>query len=53
MKIMMQGRNRDKFDTKIQIQHMENGPTPDTAAFIQRMEEVNKQIFMGLIFTPF
>ena len=38
--ILLQGRNRDKFDTKVVIQNMENGPTPDTAAFIQKMEEV-------------
>jgi hypothetical protein len=24
----------------IQVQSMENGPTPDTAAYIQKMEEV-------------
>merc|ERR1719278_2418919 len=27
------------FKTKISTQQMENGPAPDTAAFIQRMEE--------------
>jgi len=27
------------FKTKIHAQHMENGPVPDTAAFIQRMEQ--------------
>ena len=32
---------------------MENGPTPDTAAFIQRMEEVSKQIFRGIYISPF
>merc|ERR1712107_787884 len=41
------GRNRDKFDTKVIIQNMENGPTPDTAAFIQKMEEEKARKLTG------
>jgi len=36
-----------KFDTRIQIQSMENGPTPDTAAYIQKMEEEKSRKMSG------
>lgn len=41
------GRNREKFDTKVVVQNMENGPTPDTAAFIQKMEEEKARKMTG------
>jgi len=44
---MFKGRNRDKFDTKLVIHNMENGPTPDTAAFIQKMEEEKARKMTG------
>jgi hypothetical protein len=28
------------FKTKVLVQHMEAGPQPDTASFIQKMEQV-------------
>ena len=31
------------FKTKVHAQHMENGPVPDTADFIQKMEQVTGQ----------
>jgi len=41
------GRNRERFDTKIVVQNMENGPTPDTAAFIQKVEEEKARKMTG------
>jgi len=39
--------NIQKFDTRIQVQSMENGPTPDTAAYIQKMEEEKSRKISG------
>jgi len=36
-----------KFDTRVQVQNMENGPTPDTAAYIQKMEEEKSRKLSG------
>jgi len=41
------GRKREKFDTKVVIQNMENGPAPDTAAFIQKMDEEKARKMSG------
>jgi len=41
------GRKRDQFDTKVVIQNMENGPAPDTAAFIQKMDEEKARKISG------
>ena len=35
------------FKTKVMMQHMENGPVPDTAAFIQKMEEEKRKVEKG------
>jgi len=40
-------KNREKFDTKVVVQNMENGPTPDTAAFIQKMDEEKERKMHG------
>jgi len=42
-----QKANIEKFDTRIQVQSMENGPTPDTAAYIQKMEEEKSRKISG------
>ena len=31
--------NVSSFNSKVVVQHMETGPSPDTASFIQKMEE--------------
>lgn len=33
------GSSMDNFSTRVNIQHMESGPQPDTSAFIQKMEQ--------------
>ena len=35
------------FKTKVAMQHMENGPVPDTAAFIQKVEEEKRKVETG------
>ena len=35
------------FKTRMLTQVMENGPTPDTAAFIQKVEEVRYLPYLG------
>ncbi len=37
---MMETKGSRAFKTRVVTQVMENGPTPDTAAFIQKVEEV-------------
>ena len=39
--------NNLNFKTKVAMQHMENGPVPDTAAFIQKVEEEKRKVETG------
>eukprot|EP00088_Acartia_fossae_P035716 TRINITY_DN3683_c0_g1_i12.p1 TRINITY_DN3683_c0_g1~~TRINITY_DN3683_c0_g1_i12.p1 ORF type:complete len:222 (-),score=64.68 TRINITY_DN3683_c0_g1_i12:348-1013(-) len=41
------GHSSGKLDTRVQVLNMENGPTPDTAAYIQKMEEEKSRKLSG------